>query len=131
MGKSKKPTRSKLIKKLDVVFSQWVRLSNADSKGNCTCVTCGKVGHWKTGGIQAGHFMSRKHYSTRWNEDNVKPQCVGCNMFKAGEQYKYSLYLGNNLSEELHLKSQQITKFTSVELEEMILYYSSLVKKLS
>ena len=131
MAKAKKPTRSKLVKKLDVVFSQWVRLSNADNKGNCTCVTCGKVGHWKTGGIQAGHFMSRKHYSTRWDEDNVKPQCVGCNMFKAGEQYKYSLYLGNNLSEELYLKSQQITKFTSVELEEMILHYSSLVKKLS
>jgi len=131
LPKSKKPTRSKLIKKLDVVFSQFVRLSNADNKGNCTCVTCGKVGHWKTGGIQAGHFMSRKHYSTRWDEDNVKPQCVGCNMFKAGEQYKYSLYLGNNLAEELHLKSQQITKFTSVELEEMILHYSSLVKKLS
>lgn len=131
MSKSKKPTRSKLIKKLDVVFSQWVRLSNADSKGNCTCVTCGKVGHWKTGGIQAGHFMSRKHYSTRWNEDNVKPQCVGCNMFKAGEQYKYSLYLGNNLSEELYFKSKEIVKFTSIELEEMVNHYSNEIKKYS
>ena len=131
MPKSKKPTRSKLIKKLDVVFSQFVRLSNADNKGNCTCVTCGKVGHWKTGGIQAGHFMSRKHYSTRWNEDNVKPQCVGCNVFKSGEQYKYSLYLGKQLSEELMIKSKEIVKFTSIELEEIINHYSNEIKKYS
>ena len=128
---AKKPTRSKLVKKLDVVFSQYIRLSNADSRGYCTCVTCGKQGHWKTGGIQAGHFISRKHYSTRWDERNVKPQCVGCNMFRSGEQYIYSLYLGSNLSDELYKKSQIITKFTSEELQEMIDKYSTLVKKLS
>ena len=38
----------------------------------CTCVTCGKQGHWKTGGIQAGHFMSRKALlSTRWDESSM------------------------------------------------------------
>lgn len=126
---SKKPTRSKLVKKLDVVFSQYVRLSNADKRGYCTCVTCGKIGHWKTGGIQAGHFMSRKHYSTRWDERNVKPQCIACNVYRSGEQYKYSQYLGNKLSEELHLKSQEITKFTSDELQDMIDDYSAKVKK--
>lgn len=126
---SKKPTRSKLVKKLDVIFSQYIRLKN--SKNDiCTCVTCGKKGHWKTGGIQAGHFMSRKHYSTRWDEDNVKPQCVGCNMFRSGEQYKYSLYLGKQLSENLHEKSNKITKFTNIELEEMFKHYSDEVKKL-
>ena len=128
---AKKPTRSKLVKKLDVVFSQYVRLSNADNRGYCTCVTCGKQGHWKTGGIQAGHFLSRKHYSIRWSLDNVKPQCVACNVYRAGEQYKYSLYLGNNLAEELYQKSKEITKFTNVELEEMIEKYSTLLKKLS
>ena len=128
---AKKPTRSKLVKKLDVVFSQWVRLSNSDYRGFCRCVTCGKEGHWKTGGIQAGHFISRKHYSTRWDERNVKPQCVGCNMFRAGEQYQYSLYLGNKLSKELYELSQNITKFTNIELEEMISDYSNRLKKLS
>lgn len=128
---AKKPTRSKLVKKLDVVFSQYVRLSNADKRGMCTCVTCGKVGHWKTGGIQAGHFISRKHYSTRWDENNVKPQCIKCNMYNQGEQYKYSLYLGSNLSDELYKKSQEITKFTSVELQEMIDFYSTQLKRLT
>ena len=71
---AKKPTRSKLVKKLDTVFSQYIRRSNADNNGYCTCVTCNKTFHWKE--IQAGHFMSRKHYSTRWDERNVKTQCV-------------------------------------------------------
>jgi len=125
---AKKPTRSKLIKKLDVVFSQYIRLSNADSKGMCTCVTCNKQFHWKN--IQAGHFMSRKHYSTRWNENNVKPQCVGCNMFKSGEQYKYSLFLGSELANDLYLKSKELVKFTSQDIQDMIDNYNSKLKLL-
>lgn len=125
---AKKPTRSKLIKKLDVVFSKYIRLSNADKNGFCKCITCGNRFFWSK--IQAGHFMSRKHYSTRWNEDNVKPQCVACNVYRAGEQYKYSLYLGNKLSEELHDKSKQIRKFTSLELEEMYNHYNDKIKAL-
>jgi|TARA_R100000479_G_scaffold96594_1_gene47839 hypothetical protein len=123
----KKLTRSKIVKKLDAVFSQYIRLSNADKNGYCTCVTCGKKYHWKQ--IQAGHFMSRKHYSTRWLEDNVKPQCYGCNVMQQGQQYKFSKYLGNNLSEELYNKSKEVVKFTTDELQDKITYYSEQVKK--
>ena len=126
---AKKPSRSKLVKKLDVVFSQYIRLSNADNNGYCTCVTCNKKFHWKE--IQAGHFMSRKHYSIRWDERNVKPQCVACNVYRAGEQYKYSLYLGNNLSKTLLEESRELRKFTNIELEEMIADYGERVKKLT
>jgi hypothetical protein len=128
---AKKPTRSKLIKKLDVIFSQYIRLSRSDKNGFCTCITCGKKGHWKNGGIQAGHFMSRKHYSTRWNEDNVHPQCVACNMFRAGEQYKYSIFLGTDKANELFLQSQKIVKFANNEIEQMITEYSEKLKKLT
>jgi len=123
----KKLTRSKLIKKLDTIFSRWVRLSNSVNE-ICTCVTCGKESHWKD--IQAGHFISRKHYSTRWDERNVSPQCVGCNVFKYGEQYKYSLYLGNKLSKKLLVESRIIIKFTNAELEDMIKEYTERFNKL-
>ena len=123
----KKLTRSILIKKLDTIFSRWVRLSNSVNE-ICTCVTCGKESHWKD--IQAGHFISRKHYSTRWNERNVLPQCVGCNVFKYGEQYKYSLYLGNKLSKKLLIESRNIIKFTNAELEDMIKEYTERFNKL-
>ena len=128
---AKKPTRSKLIKKLDVIFSQYIRLSRSDKNGFCTCITCGKKGHWKNGGIQAGHFMSRKHYSTRWNEDNVHPQCVACNMFRSGEQYKYSIFLGTDKANDLFLQSQKIVKFANNEIEQMIAEYSDKLQKLT
>ena len=126
---AKKPTRSKLVKKLDTVFSQYIRLSNADNNGYCNCVTCNKAFHWKQ--IQAGHFMSRKHYSIRWDERNVLPQCLACNVYRAGEQYKYSLFLGSELANELYLQSKEIVKFTNSELEDMINDYSERLKKIT
>lgn len=128
MPKSKKPVKSKLVKKLDIVFSRWVRLSNSDDKGNCQCVTCNKTLHWKE--IQAGHFMSRRHYSTRWDQDNVKPQCKACNIFGQGKQYEYSIYLGKSVSDDLLAKSRQLVKYSVVDLQNMIDYYTNKLKPL-
>jgi hypothetical protein len=122
----KKLTRSKLIKKLDAIFSKYIRLKNSDKNGYCVCITCNKKLHWKE--IQAGHFISRKHYSTRWDEDNVHPQCVACNVYRAGEQYKYSVALGPYLSDKIYMKSQKIVKYKDYELEEKINNYSTFVK---
>ena len=126
---AKKPTRSKLVKKLDVVFSQYIRLRNSDSRGMAKCFTCGKVDHWKK--LQAGHFQSRRHYSTRWDEENVQVQCKSCNLFNQGMQYTFAKNLGLDLAESLSLKSKNLVKFSSIELEEMINHYSKEVKKLS
>jgi len=125
---SKKPTRKKIVQKLDTIFSRYIRLSNADHTGYCECVTCKKKYHWKN--IQAGHFMSRKHHSTRWDEQNVFPQCVGCNIYKSGQQYKYSLFLGSEVAEQMYQKSNQVVKYSTFELEMLINKYTELVKEL-
>jgi hypothetical protein len=122
---AKKLSRSTLVKKLDSVFSIYIRRRYAVND-IAKCVTCGKEDNWKS--LQCGHFMSRKHLSTRWNEDNCQVQCAGCNVFRYGEQYKFSLYLGNNLSEQLHIQSKQIRKFDDVELQDMIAHYTELNK---
>jgi len=124
----RKPSRKTIVKKLDAIFSKYVRLKDADFKGNCICVTCGRSYYWKE--IQAGHFISRKHYSTRWDERNVKPQCYSCNVMRYGEQYKYSKYLGIELSEDLLNLSYKIVKFSNPELMEMTLTYNKLVQEL-
>lgn len=118
---AKKVTKTALVKKLDAVFSIYIRRRYAVND-IAKCVTCGKQDHWKS--LQCGHFMSRKHISTRWNEDNCQVQCAGCNVFRYGEQYKFSLYLGNNLAEQLHIKSKEVCKFTEVELQELIQHYT-------
>jgi len=125
---SKKPTRSKIVKKLDVIFSQYIRLKYSDNQGMANCFTCGKRDHWKK--LQCGHFQSRKNYSTRWEEDNCRIQCLGCNMFKSGEQYVFGLNLGKELAEKMHVKSKEIVKFTNDELIDMIDSFTSKVKKL-
>jgi hypothetical protein len=116
----KKPSRSHLVKKLDTVFSQYIRRRYA-TNDIAECVTCGKRDHWKK--MDAGHFMSRKHYSTRWDEDNVQVQCKSCNLYNQGEQYKYSIFLGQEKSDELYMKSRQTVKLSNFELEELIEIY--------
>lgn len=124
---SKKPSRKTIITKLDNVFSQYIRLRYSKNEIS-ECVTCGKQDHWKK--MQNGHFISRKHYATRWDEDNCQVQCSGCNVFRYGEQYLFSKYLGTELSEELLIKSRKIQKFTDYELLEMIEIYKDKVNNL-
>jgi 5-methylcytosine-specific restriction endonuclease McrA len=123
----RKASRKTIVKKLDSIFSIYIRRRYA--KNNITeCVTCGKQDHWKN--LQAGHFMSRKHYSTRWDEDNVEVQCMGCNVYRYGEQYLFAKYLGEEKSNELLIKSRQIQKFTDIELLELIEFYKHKVDNL-
>lgn len=128
---AKKSTRKKLIEKLDKVFSQYIRLREAKN-GNSECFTCGKVDHWKR--LQNGHFMSRKHLSTRWDETNCQVQCAGCNVFRYGEQYKFSIGLdvkyGKGTAESMLLKSKKTLKIDNIELETKIKYYQDLVERL-
>ena len=124
---AKKPARKTIITKLDNIFSQYIRLRYSKNEIS-ECVTCGKKDYWKK--MQNGHFISRKHYATRWDEDNCQVQCSGCNVFRYGEQYLFSKYLGTELSEELLIKSRKIQKFTDYELLEMIEIYKDKVNNL-
>lgn len=125
-------TISKLKKKLDVLFSQYIRRRNADHLGRVKCFTCGVEKHWKE--QQAGHFQSRSHHSTRWDEVNVQVQCVKCNMFRQGEQYKFGLYLdqrfGDGTAEELENRAKTIVKLNRVDYEEAIERYKQKIKEL-
>ena len=123
----KKPTRKTLIKKLDTVFSEYIRRRYAVNE-IATCITCGKKDHWKK--LQNGHFMSRKHYATRWDEDNVGVQCSACNVFRYGEQYLFAKYLGTEKADMLLAKSRETVKFPDWEIQEMIDLYKTKISLL-
>lgn len=76
--------------------------------------------------------MSRKFYSTRWDETNCQVQCVSCNIFRQGEQFKFGVLLdkkyGKKTAQSLLLKSHKIQKFSTADLQEMIKYYRDLNK---
>ena len=130
--KSKKPSRSKLVKKADAIFSQYIRQRNADANGMTECFTCGKQDHWKK--LQCGHFMSRKHYSTRWSETNCQVQCAGCNVFRYGEQYTFGrnldTYIKEGLAEELNILSHKIVKYDNNDLLEIFNLYTKKLAEL-
>jgi len=125
--------RSTLVKKLDKIFSIWVRSKDADHAGMVDCFTCGVTKNWKYE-IDAGHFQSRGKYETRWNEQNVKPQCKRCNGFRGGEQYRFAKNLdalyGEGTAEWLEFESNQPARFTNDELLVKIKHYTELVKSL-
>lgn len=126
---SSKLSRKKLIAKLDKLFSEYIRKRNADKKGYVECFTCGKKDYWKR--LQCGHFQSRKHLSTRWDEVNCQVQCPACNVFRYGEQYKFgrnlNLTFGDKTSEKLYFKAKQTKKFTNFEILDLIEKYKNLI----
>tara|TARA_S200002703_G_scaffold143832_1_gene137076 strand:- start:94 stop:492 length:399 start_codon:yes stop_codon:yes gene_type:complete len=125
-----KKSKSKLVKKLDSIFSKYIRLKHS-KKGICTCYTCGRKYEVKK--IQAGHFMSRRHYSTRWDEDNVRPQCYGCNIGNQGRSYEFGLNLNKEeegKADKLLIRSRDIVKFSTGDIEMLIAKYQNELKKL-
>ncbi len=123
---------SKLKKELDKWFSLYIRLRHATSEGISQCFTCGKIDHYKK--LQCGHFQSRRHHATRWNEQNCQVQCVKCNMFEQGEQWQFGIKLnsqfGLGTSQDLEYLARTTVKKTRIEYEEDITYYKAIVKNL-
>lgn len=122
-----------LIRKLDSVFSKYIRMNAADDGGTVACVTCGKLMHWKE--AHAGHFVSRRHMAVRWDERNVHPQCCGCNTFKGGALDEYSAYIiniyGMNTFDELLGMKKLTQKWTRPSLVDLIAHYSNKVNELA
>ena len=73
----KKSDLKKAKAKAWAVFSQYIRRKYADEDGNCRCVTCGTVKHWKE--LHAGHYIDGRNNSVLYNEQLVHPQCFHCN----------------------------------------------------
>lgn len=124
---------TKLIKKLDDVFQTVIRY-----RDNFTCITCGrKFPRGERAQLHAGHFVSRKIYATRWDEENIAAQCAGCNLKQSlgdveiihkFEQQLKARY-GEDVVEDLFRRKHQIFKLNRAWLEEKIEYYSELLEK--
>ena len=103
------------------IFSKYLRLKYADWRGNVKCCTCNKTRMWNDR-IDAGHFISRRHNATLFDERNVHPQCKGCNM-NSGEPVKYYQFMeekyGVKVINELYKLSKTSKSFTKQELIEM------------
>lgn len=91
MAKRKTKSIAKLIDDAAVITQRIVRMKAADDTGYATCVTCGRVCHWKD--MDGGHYIPRRHLIHKLSEENIHPQCKGCNGFKGGAYQEYTLFM--------------------------------------
>ena len=85
----KKKPIGKLVDHIATKLQLLVRLKASDDNGYCKCVTCEALKHYKE--MQGGHFIPRGNSATKLMEENIHPQCFGCNGFgmKYGDAEKY------------------------------------------
>lgn len=118
--------------KLDKVFSEYIRMRDVMPNGLFRCISCGKIKPYSQ--ADCGHYHSRKHMATRFDEDNCHAECRGCNRFSADHLIGYRenliLKIGEQRFELLSWKAHQTKKWSDFELQELIKYYKALRDKL-
>jgi hypothetical protein len=109
--------RAIVIGDVDAIFSQVVRLSNADEHGMVQCYTCPSVLNWKQ--MQCGHFIPRIHMFTRFSEENCKPQCPTCNMMKDGNLIEFAKHLELDRPGSVEMLEEQSHNVYHYEVDEL------------
>jgi len=98
-AKAKKPTIAQIKKKLWHIFSQYIRIRDANKQGYVECVCSGKKMYWKgkrgvSGQNNAGHFIAKKFCPPLYYEEsNVHCQWSYINNVAEGLQYIHGLYI--------------------------------------
>ena len=132
--KQKRSTRQSAERTLWKHFSMYIRLRDRmPGTEMCRCATCRMVHHWKE--MDAGHFVQRDRYATKYNEKNVHAQCPRCNRFRNGEQYAMSLHIDAKYGKGtaqllLELSKAKCPKLSSYDIKAMSALYRAEVKKL-
>ena len=124
---AKKKTTSQLKKLLHKKISIYVRKKFSNKDGSVNCYTCGqRKTSYKE--IQCGHFISRQYLATRFDEDNCRPQCAGCNIWGGGKpldfEEKLKKEIGARKVEVMKMKRHEIIK--DYPYLEKIEYYRAL-----
>ena len=128
MKTKKKPD---LRAKLDKVFSEYIRKRDTRD-GVFKCISCGQILPYEQ--ADCGHYINRKHMSTRFDEMNCNAQCRSCNRFDEGNIQGYrrglvALY-GEQQVTLLESKKHNFRKYSDFEYEVLIKHYKEEIKKL-
>ena len=121
-----KKTISKVVEDCAVALQKVVRMKAAIAEnldGYVTCVSCGVKKHWKE--LDAGHYFSRGDKSVKLMEENIHPQCMGCNIrmshgdtkvVTAYRRHMVDMY-GEDFLDHLEALAWTPTKFNRAEIE--------------
>lgn len=136
MGKTKNtksPSRSKLVKKADSIFSTYIRLRDSDKKWYVKCPLCWSKIHWKK--AQNMHFITRSCWLYRYDEDNCHAWCMRCNVILNGNYIEYTRYMQNRYGisaiDEMRVNAKKIFKLSTKEIQTIIEKYENKILKFS
>ena len=125
----KKKTLRALIDDVAKLLQKHVRLKAAvaaDKNGFIECVSCNKWFHWKD--MQGGHWIERGKQATKIMEENIHPQCKGCNQYgmrhRTHVREGYSKFMrdmyGDDFCDEMLVDSKKPIKYFRPDLEDMV-----------
>jgi len=121
------------VKKLDRVFSAYIRLRDTMPSGVFRCISCGQIKPFQQG--DCGHYFSRTHMATRWDGDNAHMECSYCNRVRSDHLIGYRANLLAKIGPErmrvLEMKASSTKHWLDFELQEMIDYFTAEVRRLS
>lgn len=123
-----------MVAKLDKVFSEYIRLRDSRAFGfkAFKCISCGQIKPYAM--ADCGHYYSRRHMGTRWDEDNAHSECRFCNRFNAEHLEYYREHLIKKIGQQrfdlLRVKSNNVCKYSAFELEELYKLYKGKADKL-
>ena len=131
MNKAKKTDRQKQIKRLDTLFSEYIRKRAMKRVGGCErCLTPKKT--YKE--LQTAHFHSRRKYTVRWDERNAVGLCGGCHMYldshiDAKQEFARKL-LGEEY-EKLYILAEMTTKQSAIDYSLLEIYLKQLLEEVN
>lgn len=122
----KKLSRNKIIKKLDAVFSEYIRLRDSDSKWIITCPLCWKRIFRKY--AQNMHFVSRWVLKYRFSEKNCHAGCMRCNVILHWNYIIYTRYMQKRFWYDFVdyiINDKSVYNIPTTQLESMISIYET------
>jgi hypothetical protein len=132
-AKKKPKSIARLRNDVADLVQRLVRLKAADSNGMVKCWTCDTVKHWKE--MQGGHFIERGKTATKMLEENIHPQCPGCNMYGMKHASKVLDYrremvawYGEEFVSWLENESKKTIRHNRQELQLLLADYTKQVK---
>lgn len=111
---------------LQIHINRYVRKRDTNMNSNdFTCICCGV--RFPLNEMDAGHYISIKHQSTRFDLINLNGQSQACNRLEYGRQKEYRERLVSIYGEQeilnLEARSREIKKWTKEEILALIERY--------
>ena len=131
-----KTERQKTIRKLDKLFSEYIRKRAWQRCGGCERAMYVKdhkpVERWQD--LDCAHFHSRRKYSSRWHELNACGLCGGCHFYLDSHPREkidfFEKLLGDGDFLRLQVLSEMVVKNRATDYKIIEIYLKQKIKEL-